>query len=93
MDIPIFSCDSTIFCQLTESAVCGMVLRNKFVNFSVQSDHDLSMFWISIVTEVDSRYSRACTVYTVRRDHWQCGDHRAVEQLPVLLHSVPATGR
>lgn len=55
MDILIFSCDSTIFCQLTESAVGGLVLRNKFVNFSVQSDHDLSMFWISIVTEVDSR--------------------------------------
>ena len=41
-----------------------MVLRNKFVSFCVQSDHDLSMFGISIVTEVDSRYSRACTVYS-----------------------------
>ena len=55
MVIPIFSCSSTIFCQLTESAVGGLVLRNKFVNFSVQSDHDLSMFWISIITEVDSK--------------------------------------
>ena len=77
MVIPIFSCSSTIFCQLTESAVGGMVLRNKFVNFSVQSDHDLSMFWISIVTEVDSRYRGLYTVQcsTHRRDHWQCGDH------------------
>ena len=65
-----------------------MVLRNKFVSFCVQSDHDLSMFGISIVTEVDSRYSGLyCTVYSAAATGGTTGSVGTTEQWSSYLCS------